>query len=147
MTLQQMFAIVAAAEAAGLSISPVMNGDSNIRVFNRCHAGAQCHSGGIEYEATSTGAFSSSQGNWLDAGSAADVWIEPIVTSGSWNSGPATGSRWQLSTTRSWLVWKDTTTGSKSVTGSFKFWDAASGGSLIVQTASATWTANFESGA
>lgn len=139
MSLQQM--MMALAGAATVSVSPVANGQSNSLLSTPCYAGVQFNSNGIEYEASAaSGTWIFSQGNWLDTGTAGQVWIERVVTSGSWNNlDPGTG-RHQLSTSRSFRVYR-VATGSQSVTGYFRFWDAASGGNNLYTTSSATYSA------
>lgn len=142
--LHLMF-MACAAEAASLTVTALANGDSNVRFGGTCFCGPRFHSDGDEYEYTSTGGsvqVGVSGTNWLTNGDAADVWVESILTAGTWSSG-STGVRLQLSANRLWNVQKSGG-GNKQVTGYFKFWDAASGGSLLQQTDSAVWTANSE---
>lgn len=104
--------------------------------------GAQFNSNGIEYERSpSTGSYNSSQGNWLDSGSASDVWVEFIRTGGvaaAWD-GISNSTRYNLGTTRSFGITDGG--GSNSIIGYFRFWDAASGGTNLVDTSGATWSA------
>jgi len=127
--------------SSGPTVSAAADGDSNIRFNNTCYAGIQFVSSGDEREYTSTGG-TSSVGSWLDSGSGSEVWVERVVTAGSWNSIDPGAGRHQLSTTRSFRVIRSSA-GVQSVTGYFKFWDAASGGSLLQQTASATYSAEY----
>jgi len=125
-----------------LAVSAAADGDSNTRELAICFAGVQFHLNGLEYEYTNVGGTTSA-GRWLDAGTAAEVWVERIVTAGSWNSIDPGAGRHQLSTTRSFRC-KMASAGSFTVTGYFKFWDAASGGNLLQQTASASYTAIYD---
>jgi hypothetical protein len=129
----------------GPLVSAAANGDINFTISpTDCFAGVQFNTSGNEFESNNAGLFNQSAGVWLDRGLSSEVWVERVVTSGSWNNmDPGTG-RWQLSTTRSFRV-VETGLGSTSVTGYFKFWDAASGGTLLQQTASATYTATTQS--
>ena len=80
------------------------NGDSNIRLNNPCYAGIRLLNTGIEYEYTNS-AGSTNIGNWLVAGTAAEVWAYMTVSSGSWNSlNAGINTRLQLSTGRSWRI-------------------------------------------
>lgn len=123
-------------------VSARANGAVNSILNTTCYAGAQFQSDGDEYEYNAAGALSQLT-TWLDSGDAADVWVERIITGGSpgtWNNlDPGTG-RHQLSTTRSFRI-NRTTTGTNTVTGYFKFWDAASGGSVLQQTSDVLWSA------
>jgi len=124
----------------GPAVSAVNGGDYNFAPSGTCYAGVQFHSNGNEYEANAAGSFTNLIGVWLDAGLNSEVWVEPLVTLNSWNSGPATGARYRLDTTRSWLVSRSVL-GSKIVTAHFKFWDAASGGSILQTTGNGTYEA------
>jgi hypothetical protein len=135
---------IIASSGPTLSVSPQANGDSNIRFDLTCYAGVQFNTSGVEYEYTAAGAATVSQGNWLDEGSASDVWVERTITAGSFNSiDPGTG-RHQLSTTRSFRVIR-TIIGVQSCTASFEMFDAASGGNSLATTSSAVWSAEYDS--
>ncbi len=134
--------------AGGPATSAAADGDTNIRFGVQCFAGAQFRSDGTEWEHLNT-AFLTQVGVggdaiWMDVGPASAIWIERIVTFGSWNSVDPGAGRHVMSSHREFRIVR-TTPGTKSVTGYFKFWDAASGGTLLQQTASATWSATMES--
>ena len=129
--------------ASGPTVSAQANGANNFRFAANCYAGVEFRVDGTEWECLNTGVWSSPQGDWLDSGNAADVWVECIVTAGSFNSiWPGTG-RHQLSSTRSFRL-VQTSQGTRIVTCYFKFWDAASGGNLLQQTTSVSWMAERE---
>lgn len=131
----------------GPVVSPVNGGDSNIRILSTCYAGIQFNANGYEYECINTGSYTQNIGLWLDAGLNSEVWVECILTAGSWNSlNPGTSTRLQLSTTRTWRCLRSSV-GVQTATCYFKFWDAASGGNLLHTTGSASYSANYESGA
>ncbi len=125
-------------------VSASANGAVNIRFSAPCYAGVQFRSDGSEWEYSSSGALTQvgvgGDAIWLDAGEASDVWVERIVTADSWNNLDPGAGRHNLASTRSFRILQ-TPTGVRTVTGYFKFWDAASGGSLLQQTASATYWA------
>lgn len=132
---------VFAAAASGPSLSPIANGDANVRA-GTCYVGIQFNSSGVEYErSATTGSYNVSQGNWLDSGTASDYWVEFIRTGGSAASfsGMANSTRYNLGTTRSFGF--DDNGGFNNIIGYFRFWDAASGGTNVATTSSATWSA------
>ena len=130
---REVFALV-----SGPVVSPLANGDSNMGLAP-CYAGVQFNTSGVEYEYTPTGGLGVVGDGWLDSGASSEVWVERIVTAGSWSSIDPGAGRHQLSTTRSFRV--ESWGGTSSVTGYFKFWDAATGGSLLHQSASAIYSA------
>ena len=125
-------------------VSAAADGDVNVRFNNPCYAGVQFRLDGSEWEYTNSGGLTQTgvggDAIWLDAGEAADVWVERIVTVGSWNDIDPGAGRHNLASTRSFRILQ-TPVGSFTVTGHFKFWDAASGGNLLQQTASASYIA------
>ena len=131
-----------------LAATPVVTatgaGDVNSLLSQSCYAGMRFDEDGNEQHAVATsGNFSNNGDVWLDEGSAADVWVTRSVTAGSWNNiDPGTG-RHNLVSGESFRVFKSTP-GIQSVTGSFEFFDAASGGNSLDTTASATWSAEHE---
>ena len=57
--------------------------------------------------------------NWLEGGTAGNYEVYVTTVSGTFSSGPATGTWHNLGTTRSWSVAR-LTTGTKTFTGNFK---------------------------
>ncbi len=132
------------AQTSGPEVSATANGQVNSLLSQTCYAGVQFNTSGEEFEVVaSNGNYSQSQGDWLTSGSSSDVWVERSITSGTWNSSDPGAGRLQLSTSRSFRVIRSTT-GIQSVTGSFDFWDAASGGNNLQSTSSATYSAENE---
>jgi hypothetical protein len=131
---------------SGPTVSASADGDSNFRLGSTCYAGAYFASGGLEYEYTNSGGTTSlgvgGDAQWLDSGSGSEVWVQFVRTGGSKTVFDSLGSgRYQLSSDRGYRI---NTTGSndlQNITGYFRFYDAASGGNLLQQTSSATWTA------
>jgi hypothetical protein len=125
-------------DVGGLSISPVANGDYNFRSSGTVYGGVRWDNNGTEYEYTNTGGISS-QGPWLDSGTAAEVWVQFVRTAGlaNWDVHPGTG-RYNLATDRMYYITRSSS-GSESISGYFRFYDAASGGTLLAQTSTATW--------
>ena len=131
------------------TISPVGDGQQTSvnGLSGNCYAGIQFNSNGIEYERDpATGTFNINKGNWLDSGSASDVWVEFVRTAGAaWNDPgpPATltyGVRYNLGTTREWKMYR-VSFGESTITGYFRFWDAASGGNQITpSSATSEWS-------
>ncbi len=124
----------------GPQVSANALGDSNIRVGNDCYAGVQFASDGTEYQYTNIGGLAVEGDGWLDSGLNSEVWVNRVVTAGSWNDLDPGAGRNVLSANRSFRVIR-TTLGTQSVTGYFQFWDAATGGNLLQQTPSAVYSA------
>jgi len=126
-----------------VQVSPLFNGDTNIRFGDDCFAGIQFNADGDEFEANNAGSFNQNVGQWLDRGLNSEVWVlRGTVTSGAWNNQNPTG-RQALSGSPSWRCIR-TTQGSQHATCTFTFWDDATTGILLHTTGSATYTANQE---
>ena len=133
--------------ATGVSVSALANGDFNSNLGppeSFCRTGVQFNSNGNEYECTATGSFSQNVNTWLVSGLASQVWVEFIRTGGnktSWSSGQANNTRYSLSTSRTFYV-EDFPAGfASTITGYFRFHDAATGGNVLQTTSGATWNA------
>lgn len=90
---------------------------------------------GIQYKnssATST-SVTTSMGTWLDSGLNSEVWIERVISSGSFNYTDSGSGRLSLATDRSFGVSRSSN-GTTTCTCTFNFYDAASGGNLIGTT-------------
>ncbi len=124
----------------GPATSAAAAGDTNQRLNNPCYAGAQFASSGTEYIYAPDGGLTVNGDGWLDSGLNSEVWVNRVVTAGSWNDTDPGAGRLQLSTTRSFRIIRSSN-GIHTVTGYFQFWDAASGGNLLQQTPSATYSA------
>ena len=127
---------------SALAVSALADGDFNTRRLNPCYGGVQFNTSGLEYEYTILGGTVAVGDGWLDSGASSEVWVERIITAGSWNNLDPGAGRHQLSTTRSFQLVIGSP-GQIAVTGYFKFWDATSGGNLLQQTASATYTVEY----
>lgn len=115
---------------SGLAAIFNTNGDTNTLFgAGTCYAGIQYNSAGTESEYNTAGGLVSI-GQWLVAGTAAEVWVQMTVHSGTWNSLNAGTTRLQLSTTRSWRLSRSTN-GTSTVNCTIKFYDAASGGNEL----------------
>lgn len=125
---------------SGLAVDFKANGRANTRINATCYSGERFYTTGVEYEITATnGSFS--MGNWLTSGSASDVWIEDVETSGTWSTQPS--GRVQINANRSWTVFQ-VSTGVKSVTSYFRAYDAATGGNLLDTSGTYVWSATYE---
>ncbi len=124
----------------GPATSASASGDINVRFGADCYGGVQFANTGTEYEYNSSGGLIVEGDGWLDSGSASEVWVNRVVTAGSWNDIDPGAGRLQLSTTRSFRIIR-TTNGTHTVTEYFQFWDAATGGNLLQQTSSVTYSA------
>lgn len=124
----------------GPSVSATADGCSNFRSSGTVYGGPRFLNTGAEQEYTNTGGVTS-KGNWLDSGASSEVWVEWTRTGGSlanWDVWPGAG-RHQLSTTRSYQI-NRSSAGVESIAGYFRFYDAASGGNLLQQTSTVTWS-------
>lgn len=120
-----------AISGVGLIISPSSVQISNVRLNNPCWAGVRFSLAGTEVENTPSNSFSVSRGNWLDKGSAAEVWIGRTINSGpGFNIDDPGAGRHQLSTTRTFNQ-QQSPVGVRTTNVTFDFWDAASGGNLL----------------
>ena len=118
-----------AASSSGLSISPVATAIDNSTGGGTCYATIAYNSDGIEYENSSAAAITADQsrGNWLDSGLNSQVWVERTIDVGTLDTDAGTG-RLVLSTTRTFGI---ENAAIKAATVTFKFYDAATGGSEI----------------
>lgn len=122
--------------AAGLTVSPSSANISGASTGVTAYAGISYNSSGEEFKTDTSGnsGYTVSRGNWLDVGTAAEVWVQMTRTGGtlgSWNSEDAGSTRLQLNTTRSWRILRTSPDGSDSIIADFDFYDAASGGNLL----------------
>jgi hypothetical protein len=139
-----------AAGGGSPTVSADGTGYTNSRgIGGDCWVGLEFNTDGEEYRILAGGATSgTSQGTWLDSGSASDVWVEFLYSSGSagqWD-GFSNSTRYQLNVTRTFRI-DDTTINANvnAITGQFRFWDAASGGNILdTTTASQEWIADYE---
>jgi hypothetical protein len=139
---------------ANATVDPLVSADgtgfTNTRgIGGNCDVGLEFNTDGEEYRVLQTGATdATSQGTWLDQGTSDQVWVEFLYSSGSASQwvGFSNSTRYQLDVTRKFYI-SDTSTGpgTLSITGQFRFWDAASGGSTLdTTTASQTLIADYE---
>jgi hypothetical protein len=127
---------------AGLAVSASIINVRNFLTSGTCFAGVRYNSVGTEYSCTNSGAFTTSRGNWLDAGDSSEVWIERTVNTGSLNWNDPGAGRHQMSTTRTFGVSRSIP-GKQSANITVDFYDAASGGNLLD---SATYEMDAEQG-
>ena len=135
-----------------LSTTPVVSPNSagvtndNGGVGTACYAGIAFQSGAPNREEACTfaGAYSVDRTAWLDSGSASDVWIQRVISSGTLNSNDPGSGRINLGSGSPFFEVVDTslTGGAVTCTLTFNFYDAASGGSLIGSSGSLTLSAN-----
>ena len=109
------------------------------------YAGIEFRNNGTLWENATSGStsFSLVRTNWLSSGTASQVWIERVISSGSLNWLDAGAGRLVLSTSRFYGT-SDSTTFGGAVTCSltFNFYDAASGGNLLGTSGLITISAN-----
>ncbi len=132
--------------ASGPTVSAQANGDSNYVYGGACYVGVQFNMNGLEYERNaSSGSYNVGAGTWLDSGSAGDVWVAFTRTAGTMFASKVSGTRYNLVSGQSFS--NTALLGAyKTVTGYFKFYDAASGGNTLQTTSTVSWIADSESG-
>jgi hypothetical protein len=123
--------------------SALANGDTNSSyLVNPVYAGVKFDADGEEYESSAAGGWGTTVGTWLDTGVPGDVWVEFIRTSGTKTAfiGKSDSTRYNNVTDNIFRI-SDSSAGAayENIYGLFKFWDAASGGSLLQTTSLADW--------
>lgn len=145
MIIHQIVPILSAAHP--LVLSPDTGDVNGLAVLATCFAGIQYQPGGQEFEAAGdNSAYDQSRGSWLDIGSGDDVWIQWVRsggTLGDWNDEDAGDARLQMTANRSWRI-KRESVGFDTIIGTFNFYNASSGGSLIANTGSLTFDATVD---
>lgn len=131
----------------GPTVSPRLDGATNSRLNAACYAGFTLQNDGDEWEYSVSGGLTSLT-TWLDTGAAGDVWVMWTRTGGTlsdWNSlGSGNNNiRLNLGTTRSFRLWRSST-GTNTISGYCRFYDAASGGNLLHTSSTVTWSAEYE---
>jgi len=134
--------------ATGPTVSPNSAGVTNDNggVGTACYAGI-VFNGGSPYReeaCTYAGVYNVDRTAWLDSGSASDVWVQRVISSGTLNSNDPGSGRINVGTFSPYFEVVDTslTGGAVTCTLTFNFYDAASGGSLIGTSGSLTLSAN-----
>jgi len=128
-------------------VSATAEADANSRsIGGICWVGIEFRNTGAEYKAAApNGTFVVTTDNWLDAGTAAGVWIEFTQTGGTqsvWDDGPAKSVRHNAGVVE--CAWTMSTTGAlKSITGYFTFYDRATGGTTLQTTSTVTWSTEY----
>ena len=123
------------------TVSALANGDTNSRIIGTyCDVGVQFNTAGTEHEQAPNGTWGASLGDWLDSGSASDVWVVFTRTSGSNFDSHTSGTRYNLGSTQSFTI-RAFDVETVTVTGYFQFYDAASGGNLLQTTSTVSWQA------
>ncbi len=106
-----------------------------------CEAGVQYNVSGVEYACTNVGVYNISRGNWLDAGSASEVWLICI------DNGPGVldvnelSSRTQMTATKYFDIYEPDYESTNWTNVTVQAWDAASGGTML---SSATFDVSAE---
>lgn len=133
--------------ASGPTVSPRADGDSNYRYGATCYVGCYFYTTGTEYELTNSGGVTNST-TWLDSGSSSDVWVEFVRTSGSVSAwtGKSNSTRYQISSNQNFYYTCSVAQAYRTLTGYFRMWDAASGGSTLWTGSTVSWIAEAEGG-
>lgn len=132
---------------SGPQVSFRLDGDFNSRLNAACYAGYFIGNDGNEEEYSVSGGVENTT-QWLDAGNASDVWSMWTRTSGTlsdWNSlGSGNNNvRLNLGTNRSFRIIRSST-GTSTIIGYTRAYDAATGGNLLQTTSTVTWSATYE---
>lgn len=137
----------AAAGGGSPTVSPRADGDTNVNadsVAVTCWVGCDFDTDGDEWELTPEGAQTAST-VWLDSGSAGDVWVEFVRTAGATNWDSHTSStRYRLNANvrfRNSQFRAVAGSSTKTITGYFRMWDAASGGNILWTGSTVEWRA------
>ena len=101
----------------------------NIRGSGICVTYVKFGADGDIYESDETGAYGAATDTWLDAGAAADAYMELSQTGDALTQDDTGGGRVQMNTDR--VVGITSAAGTKTATVEFRFYDAATGGTLI----------------
>lgn len=146
------YAVTDAAAGSGGGPAPIVsascNGRTNTRTIATCYVGVRFDSNTNEYEQLNNGNWNTtSEGVWLDQGSGADVWVQFNRTGGNqtnWGN-RTSGVRYNMASTLDYTMNDSNPTAgsSKTITGTFAFYDAASGGTNLQTTSSATWSCAY----
>lgn len=134
------------------TVSPRADGDINTNIDDfpvTCWVGCDFDADGNEYELTATGG-QTLQTVWKDSGDAAGAWVEFVRTAGAtnWDS-HTSGVRYNLGTNRRFrnsITRNIPGISTKTITGYFRMWDAASGGNILWTGSTVEWraTANYQ---
>lgn len=135
------------AGVGGPTVTIRANGAFNSRLSNTCYAGVQFATSGTEYEYTPNGSLASAIA-WLLTGVTADVWVMWTRTGGTlsdWNNlGVSSNNvRLKCNVDRSYRIIRSAS-GTNSIIGSFKMFDAATGGNTLFTSSGVTWSAEFD---
>lgn len=106
-----------------------------------CVSNVRVSSDGNYYESNNAGSYSSADEAWLEAGNAADVWMERTITSGTLTTDDVGASRVNLGSGDYDLGVTAGSGTTKSCSFTLDFYDASSGGTLL-DSANITTDAN-----
>ena len=127
-----------------INLSPATSGITRERASAPCWCNIQFNADGIEYSNSVEGLDDlslSTRGQWLDSGSADQVWIACTINSGSLYQNDASGGRVRCDNSPTFKVRDNTLNagGPEQANVTFTFYDALSGGNTL-----ATVTYNME---
>lgn len=122
------------------------DGDTNQNFGVQCYAGPHWDSDGFEHELTPDGTKGSVIQTWLRAGVAEDVWVEFTRTGGTESAfhNRSNSTRYNITSDIAFYILDSSAAGAAiTITGYFKFYDAATGGNTLETTTEATWSARM----
>lgn len=110
-------------------------------VADPVQCGVRFATDGDEFRCNNSGSYNNNRGAWLDTGVSSDVWVIFNQDSGSaWTTGTS-GVRLNININRTFEQ-SVSVPSSRSITGEFLFYDAATGGNLLdTGPLNQTWTA------
>jgi len=129
--------------SSALVVSPATSNIANARLLATCYTHISYRNDGTEWASNNAGGLIVTRGSWLDKGSSSEVWVQR-VTSDSLDTDAGSG-RLQLSTTRTYGIQRGVA-GTKQITITFNFYDAASAGNLIGSSGLLTLSAEYDDG-
>lgn len=129
------------------TVSARADGRSNSRYNNTCYSGCNFLTNGLEYEYSNTGSQTNST-TWLDTGLNDEVWVMWTRTGGTLSDWNSLGSgknniRQNLGSNQQFRIVRSGS-GTSTIIGYFRFYDAASGGNTLQTTSGATWSAEYD---
>jgi hypothetical protein len=135
--LKKMALFASGAEAVSVIVAATKT-ISNSHLLSTVQANVKVDNDGDLYKSTRTGGYGSSYETWLDAGLNTQAWVERTIISGTLTTDAGTGRR--ICSSDNIFGVSQAIVGTKTCVIDLKWYDAASGGSLL-DTQRATCTA------
>ena len=122
---------------------------SRFRTDLDCYAGVYLKNDGVEWAWSNSGVWEGGNlGNWLDVGTAAELWVRCTLNSGTLDASNAGVDTWlTLSVNRNWAIVDTTLTGGPDTANFVLEIATDAAGSNIIDTKTYALQANKETGA